>query len=133
MAEVVSKLDSLAIDAIRGVAHKMVQATLAGDWDTWFQYLDGEAVILPPNLAPIETRATIRAFVEGFPRITENRIDLFDIDGCGDFAYARGHYEVTAGGFSDRGSVVKVWRKGIDGSWKLFRDIWNSDLPTRTA
>ena len=133
MAEVVTRLDSVAIAAIRTATEKMVQATLVGDWDTWFQYLDDDAVILAPNLDPIETHLRIHAFVEGFPKISANRIDLIDVDGRGDFAYAQGHYEVTAGGYSDRGKVIKLWRKGIDGSWKLFRDIWNSDPPTRTA
>lgn len=133
MAEVAIKLDSVAIAEIRAATENMVQATLAGDWDSWFQYLDEDAVILPPNVERIETHPKIRAFVEGFPRITVNRIDLIDVDGCGDFAYAQGRYEVTAAGFSDRGKVIKLWRKRVDGSWRLFRDIWNSDLPAKSG
>ena len=133
MTEVVTKLDSLAVAAIRAASENMVKATLASDWDTWSQYLDDEAVMMPPNLEPIETRSRIRAFVEGFPKITMNRLNLIDVDGRGDLAYALGWYEVTAGGVSDRGKVIKLWRKGVDGSWRLFRDIWNSDLPVKSA
>jgi ketosteroid isomerase-like protein len=133
MTQVVIKLDSLAVATIRTATENMVKATLASDWDTWSQYLDDEAVMMPPNLEPIETRSRIRAFVEGFPKITMNRLNLIDVDGRGDLAYAQGRYEVTAGGVSDRGKVIKLWRKGVDGSWRLFRDIWNSDLPEKSA
>jgi len=28
-----------------------------------------------------------------------------------------------------RDKVLAIWRKQADGSWKVLRDTWNSDLP----
>jgi ketosteroid isomerase-like protein len=30
---------------------------------------------------------------------------------------------------NDVGKYVAVWKKQPDGSWKMIRDIYNSDLP----
>ncbi len=32
----------------------------------------------------------------------------------------------------DKGKYIVVWKKDGD-TWKLFRDIWNSDMPPMTA
>jgi ketosteroid isomerase-like protein len=29
----------------------------------------------------------------------------------------------------DRGKTLNVWKRQADGSWKLHRDIWNSNMP----
>jgi ketosteroid isomerase-like protein len=29
----------------------------------------------------------------------------------------------------DRGKLVEVWKKQLDGTWKTVTDIFNSDLP----
>ena len=26
-----------------------------------------------------------------------------------------------------KGKYVVVWKKGSDGTWRLYRDIWNAD------
>jgi ketosteroid isomerase-like protein len=32
----------------------------------------------------------------------------------------------------DSGKYIEIWRKQSDGTWKLVRDIFNSDLPLPT-
>lgn len=29
----------------------------------------------------------------------------------------------------DKGKFLTVWKKQADGSWKIIRDMYNSDLP----
>ena len=82
---------------------------------------------MAPNSAPLDTPATIRAYLSSYPTIT--RIDLteIEIEGRIDFAYERGQYDLVAGGISDQGSHFTLWRKQADGSWKIDRDMWHSD------
>ena len=30
---------------------------------------------------------------------------------------------------NDTGKYIEIWRKQADGSWRVIRDIFNSDLP----
>jgi ketosteroid isomerase-like protein len=29
----------------------------------------------------------------------------------------------------DQGKTLQVWKKQVDGSWKIHRDIWSSNIP----
>ena len=56
----------------------------------------------------------------------------------GDLAYSFFTYQMTVQGPSgipmhDRGKGLVVWKKQSDGSWKGEADIFNSDLPLRSA
>jgi ketosteroid isomerase-like protein len=52
-----------------------------------------------------------------------------------DPAFERGRYDITiaprAGGeaMDDIGKYITVYQRQADGSWKIARDIWNSDRP----
>jgi ketosteroid isomerase-like protein len=60
-----------------------------------------------------------------------------DLIVSGDYAIETGAYELTAPGakaaqpMRDVGKYVVVWKKQADGSYKLLRDIANSDLPLK--
>ena len=59
-------------------------------------------------------------------------LDTDDILDFGDTLVERGHYTLTlqsdAGDIVDEGKYVVVWKRDGD-TWKLFWDIFNSDLP----
>ena len=42
-----------------------------------------------------------------------------------DWAYARGTYTVDAGGKHLEGKFLTIFRRQGDGSWRIFRDIFN--------
>ena len=51
-----------------------------------------------------------------------------------DLAYDRGTYSMTvtppgAAPIEDRGKYLTIYRKQADGSWKIARVMFNSDLP----
>jgi len=53
-----------------------------------------------------------------------------EVMGAGDLVIEVGKYTLTLpGGLQDSGKYMVVWKKGADGSWKLHRDIWNSNVP----
>ena len=56
------------------------------------------------------------------------------IDVAGDYAIETPNSEMTVtpkGGkaMPDKGKYLTVWKKQADGSWKIYRDINNSDGP----
>ena len=93
-----------------------------------------DAIILPPNQAAVQGRAAIQASLEAPPPFSNFQIQILEIEGRGDLAYSRGTYSITvtpagAAPIEDRGKYIEIWRKQADGSWKILRDIYNSDLP----
>jgi len=93
-----------------------------------------DAIVLPSNQAAVQGRAAIQAALEAFPPISNSQFQVLEIEGLGDLAYSRGTYSMTvtpagAAPIEDRGKYIEIWRKQADGSWKILRDIWNSDLP----
>lgn len=64
--------------------------------------------------------------------------DAVEVDGRGDLAYVRGRYSMVMAlpsqpELSESGKYIEIWRKQPDGSWKLFRDIFNADAPPAPA
>lgn len=93
------------------------------------------ATFMPPNQGPVEGRASIRAWLQAFPPMTDFTLTTVEVDGRGDLAYARGTYALTiaaASGHppvSDHGKYLEVLRRQPDGKWLLVADIFNSDVP----
>ena len=87
------------------------------------------------NSPVIRGRTAFKAMIESFnPNFTDHRIELRDINGYGDLAYAWGNYTET---FSVSGApepitdVAKLmfgFRKQPDGSWLVATEMWNTDL-----
>jgi len=123
-----SKLNDADVAAIRKTSQKYQDCARVGDWDTWMQLSEDDAVFMPPNSETLDTRAKVRAFVDNFPKMTEFKLTILEVDGRDDMAFVRGRYELIAGGVPDRGKYIELWRRQSDGSWKIFRDIWNTDL-----
>ena len=90
-----------------------------------------DAIALPPGQDMVRGRPAIQEF---------NAIDIetnalsglvlttSDVQVAGNLAVEVGAYSIQAGAMQDEGKYVVVWKKQEDGSWKLYRDIWNSNL-----
>ena len=69
-----------------------------------------------------------KTFKSATVKLTTNGVDV-----GGDYAIETGSYELTAappGGkpVTDKGKYVTVWKKQSDGTWKIYRDIANTDV-----
>jgi ketosteroid isomerase-like protein len=56
------------------------------------------------------------------------RLDTAEVEEIGDAACEIGAYTLTAGGETDKGKYVVIWKRE-GGDWKLAVDIWNTDTP----
>jgi len=130
----VSELSDEDVAAIRAASATYVETALAQDWERWASVSEDDAIIMPPNQAPIETREARIAWTEGFPPMPSLTVTPAEIVGRGDLAYVRGTWSFTlepegASPIMDGGHYIEIWRKGANGVWRISRDIWNSDRP----
>ena len=98
-------------------------------------YYAPDAIFMPPNGEAIQGAEAIGAWMAGYPAISNTKFAIVDMDGANGIAYVHGTYEmeVTPPGATapvhDRGKYLEIWKKQSDGSWKVVRDMFNSDLP----
>jgi ketosteroid isomerase-like protein len=95
-----------------------------------------DVLMMAPNSPTIQGRSTWLEMVN-FLGITstEHVLELVEVDGYADIAYARGNWkeayniEGVEEPHKDEGKVLGIFRKQSDGSWLITVWCWNSDLP----
>ena len=119
--------------------HNVAFATAmrAGDMDAVVNSYTSDGMVMPPNMAAAhgsnEIRATWTGFLSPFSGV-DLTLTADDVQQSGDLAFETGRYIVhltpkgTTTAVSDNGKYVVVWKK-VDGRWRIYRDIFNSDLP----
>ena len=120
--------------AIMDLADSFDQAVQANDWTAYAALFAEDAVVMPPNQPAVEGREAIEDFGSAFT-IREFSTPTVEIEGRDGLAYMRGTYSISATvegipePVTDSGKYVQIWMEQPDGSWKIWRDIWNSDMP----
>ena len=110
---------------------------MAGDVDAWIKLWDAGGVQLPPN-APMkmnlaEIAASSKA-AQGVYKWTTFKIDVTGVYVDNDLGFAYGNYTYTfvprAGGdeLKGDGKYETIFKRQADGSWKIFRDCFNSNV-----
>lgn len=123
-----------AVDAIFA---KYAASLAAGDADAWSTLWTEEGIQLPPDTPPVAGRTAIReklrAVLAHFR--FDMRIRTEEVRASGDLAFARGMYAATlapkAGGATIPidGKFLTIFLRQPDGSWRIYRDIFNSNVP----
>lgn len=121
-------------NAIRTASQAFQTAVRDTAWSTWAGFYTNDAVLAPPNGPAISGPDALVAFARAFPPFRDFTLREVDMDGRGDLAYVYGKYSwvLTIPGqpaMPDSGKYIEIWRKQADGSWKITRDIFNSDVP----
>jgi ketosteroid isomerase-like protein len=77
----------------------------------------------------------MQKFFEGWRKIADIKQSIPEIEGNGDLASVRGTYDMTMispgakAPVKGTGKSLAIWQKQPDGSWRVRRVMWNSDLP----
>jgi ketosteroid isomerase-like protein len=91
---------------------------------------DGQ--VMPAGSAPIRGTEAIQKFWQGAldSGVASVGLKTIDVFGRGPTATEVGEYELRdkAGAVLDRGKYIVVWRH-IDGTWKLLRDMFSTNVP----
>jgi len=96
---------------------------------------------MPPHFSANVGKQAIRAWSGGFLDLFGCQFSLAvdEVRVAAHWAFERGRYTITlapkAGGPSmdEAGKYITIYQRQADGSWKMARDIWNSDAPIPTS
>jgi ketosteroid isomerase-like protein len=130
------KVDTAAIaDQLQRDAAEWAQAYNAGDADKIAGLYAADGVLMPPHAPAAVGSDAIRQYIaEDSGRAKANGLTLAIESAAsgasGDLAWHSGTYSITdgSGNSVDTGKFVEL-RQNVGGSWKIIRDIWNSDQP----
>ena len=108
----------------------------AGDLERWLSLWTDDGVQMPPDEPPVVGKDRIRVRNQGFlDRFTfDMSITNHEVGAAGDWAYARGVFKATLTPKQEGdpilidGKYMTILRRQSDGSWKIHRDIFNSNV-----
>lgn len=90
-----------------------------------------DAQVFSPGVPAVVSRDSIIKFFYGDGSNTDATIELpiGDVYGNEDMVVEEGTYNFPdgKGGSLDKGKFIALWKEE-DGKWKLYREIWNTDL-----
>jgi uncharacterized protein (TIGR02246 family) len=114
------------------------EAVRMGDAAALANLYTEDARILPPNSEMIEGKEGIEAYWGGGLQMGIKDVVLSTVDvlGMGDLVCEIGRYDLTIQpeeqeAVKDNGKYLVLWKKAMDGTWKLYVDIWNTSMPAQ--
>jgi uncharacterized protein (TIGR02246 family) len=124
-------------EAIEATNARIVDAFKRGDPTAIAANFTDDAVIMHSNEPMWRGRAAFTKGIAGFlsqMSVKDFVVKVEDVMVGGDLAVETGTYEMTAQlksgqEMKDKGKYVAAWKRQPDGSWKMVRDISNTDLP----
>ena len=130
------------IQVLREVELAEEQAWISKDLERAVSFYANDAVVMNPNAAALKGKDQIRASMkqefEDQTSVGQYQITAVDVADSGELGYTAGTYMFTSTDpatrklVTDRGKWLTVRKKQPDGTWKIVRDVYNSDLPLRT-
>lgn len=125
--------------AIEAANARQMDAVLKGDAQAASANYTEDAIFMYPGVPAARGKAAATELFNGMIQeatFSDMKIQTMDVVVSGDLAVEHGAYRWTVtpkGGkaMPDSGKYVTVWRKQTDGSWKIMRDINNSDVPPK--
>jgi uncharacterized protein (TIGR02246 family) len=121
-------------EAIEAVLVKFSEAFNSKDAAAVAAHYAEDAAVFPPDSARIDGRANIQNFWKGAidAGLSDLTLKAVEVQDQGDWAYEVGELGYSAPGTGDSrstatGKYIVIWKKDADGTWRIYRDIWNSN------
>lgn len=139
-ASAVTATDEGAVKkTIESLNAKFLDAIARGDTAGAVANYAPDAIVMFPNETAWNGHdAVSKGFASFLSQVAlkDGRAATEDVIVSGDIALETGSYEWTMtpkGGkaMKDKGKYLTAWKRQADGSWKIIRDINNSDLPAK--
>jgi uncharacterized protein (TIGR02246 family) len=129
------------INALKGMLRQYAAHANAGDLEQWMSLWADDGVRMPPDSPARIGKEQIREEIE--PAFEQMILDLtitniWNVEVYGDLGIIRCNYTLDAtpkaGGETIHvmrdGKALSVWKRQSDGSWKIIRDCFNSNVPS---
>ena len=120
---------------IAGRAAAWQEAYNASDLGAVAALYTADAHRMPPNMETVEGNEAIAEDLQAFKDAggAQVNIAVTEAESVGDMAYAVGTYEILGadGSHIDHGKWVNI-SKRVNGEWKIYSDIWNTNMPLPT-
>jgi uncharacterized protein (TIGR02246 family) len=132
--------DPAAVRAdIEAANARFLDAIKKGDLATMMGNYEADALLMMPGTPATSGAAAIEQGLKDFlgqVTVKEGQMTTLDVMVAGDLAIETGTFAWTltprkGPAINDKGKYLTVWRHQVDGSWKIIRDINNTDLPAR--
>lgn len=110
-------------------------AVMKGDSATIANLYTSDANMFPPNMPKAENHEAIMGMAAGFAKmgIKSFSLESTDVYGGPETVIEEGKYTIGDGTKTlDEGKYIVLWKQE-NGKWKLYRDIWNSNMPASTV
>jgi uncharacterized protein (TIGR02246 family) len=121
---------------VERITEQFEMAANAGRISDLVAFYAPDAIVLPANSPPVVGPAAIGEFWTAAAGMKMRNVELTleAVEVHGDVAIETGTYAMTLtppGGadINDRGKYLVVWKRQADGSWKLYRDMFSTNLP----
>ena len=119
-------------DAIAAVNQRMSDAFVRRDAAAVAALYTSDGQLLPPNSEIVQGHEAIAGFWQFVMGLGIKTVDLStsELEILGETAVEIGMYTLGGadGSTIDQGTYLVTW-KTEGGSWKLHRDIWNTNMP----
>lgn len=131
--------DKTAITEWNDNGLKMVRNLNKDNAETFVRFTYSEdAIIFPPNVKSIVGHEALFGFYQDYPPMSDFNQEIEEIEVFGDYAYLllKWSFPITQTGVNpsiDSGKIFCIMRKQNDGNWKIWREIWNSDISVPTT
>jgi ketosteroid isomerase-like protein len=119
--------------AIEAANAKFSEAFARGDANALSAMYTSDAIAFPPDSEMIRGSGAIGEFwkAQRDGGVQSAALTTIDVGMSGDVAYEVGNVSlmIQSSGREPTPAMAKyvvVWKRQVDGSWKLHRDIWNS-------
>ncbi len=118
--------------AIEVANTKFEQALSNGDSAALASMYTSDAKMMGNGMEAVVGREKIQSAIDGMIRsgVASVKLTTTDVWGCEDMVAEEGTLVINGKGGKqlDKGKYIVLW-KMEDGQWKLFRDVFNSDIP----
>ncbi len=126
----------LALRAMAAEVEDELMRTIArADWDSVANIYAEDAVIFAPGAPPVVGRQAIASFWQAVAKrgMRALELQLMDLEGSGDQLNVVGKYVMRGeqDEILDVGKFLATYKK-VGGQWRLYRDIFNSSMETRS-
>jgi uncharacterized protein (TIGR02246 family) len=102
-----------------------------GDAEAIAQMYTDDAELFVPEVSVIKGRPAIAQAWRQIlgPGGNNVRVDVGEVQECGDWAYDIGRFAARApdGSLLGAGKYIVIWKRQSSGEWKIHRDIFNAE------